>query len=129
MYCPKCGKENADSSKFCFNCGSQLGTSEQKVSNTAKSQSKWKYNFWKDPNIKKQDKILTVVYAVGTLFLPISAVIWLIVIWFVRGRKLPLIFKQVISIGLILGGIGAWMAWHDAFKAQTVAVQEGWFQQ
>lgn len=23
-YCPKCGKENTDSAKFCFSCGNQL---------------------------------------------------------------------------------------------------------
>jgi hypothetical protein len=129
MHCSKCGKENSDSSKFCLSCGNQLGTSKQEASNTVKPQSKWKYNFWKDPNIEKPDKILAVVYIVGTLLFPISAVIWLIVIWFVRGRRLPLIFKQFISVGLILGAIGAWMAWHDANKAQTTAVQQGWFQQ
>ena len=77
----------------------------------------WRYNLWKDPNVEKTDKILSVVYIVGTLVLPISAILWLIILWLVRGKRLPLIFKQFITVGLILGAIGAWMAWHDAFKA------------
>ena len=24
MFCPKCGKENSDSSKFCANCGTNI---------------------------------------------------------------------------------------------------------
>ena len=29
MFCPKCGADNADFSKFCTNCGSPLGVPEQ----------------------------------------------------------------------------------------------------
>jgi len=122
MNCSKCGKENPDSAKFCSSCGNQFGIGEQNVGSTTKPQSKWKYNFWKDPNVGKTDKTWTVIYIISTLFMPLLAVIWLIVVWFVRGKKLPLIYKQFISIALILGSVGASMAWYDAHKAATTEV-------
>jgi hypothetical protein len=49
MYCHKCGKENKDSAKFCFGCGTELTTSQS----LARSNSK---------HISPQIVILTVLF-------------------------------------------------------------------
>jgi len=90
----------------------------------------WKYNLWKDPNVEKADKILAVVYIIGTLIFPVSIIIWLIILWLVRGRKLPLIFKQNISFGLlgaIAIGIGLMWTHKSGMEGIERSQKEGWF--
>ncbi len=40
MYCPKCGKENTDSSQFCISCGTKIEEPEQKKTDYPKSEPK-----------------------------------------------------------------------------------------
>ena len=104
MFCQKCGTETNDGDQFCQKCGHKLGESISKdniASGTGKhneevtgktyspaTKKKWfQYTPWKDDSIEMMDKILFSIYVMGTLFVPVTLFISLIVIYFVRKDK------------------------------------------
>jgi len=113
MQCVSCKKEIKDGSEKCIHCGAFVpgndlpeklegGKSAPVVQQEATSQqSWWKYSVFADKSISRLDQILFFVYIGFAFYIPISALLSLVIIRFIRKNDINDVYKKTATIVII----------------------------
>jgi hypothetical protein len=102
MQCSACKEEISDGAKQCENCGTLLVKTDQKkgVQETAQP-IWWKYSVFADKSIERIDQILFFVYIGFAFYIPISAIISLILIHVVRKKNVNDVYRKAGTVVLV----------------------------
>jgi ABC-type siderophore export system fused ATPase/permease subunit len=113
MYCPSCKKDIKDGSEKCGHCGAVVigndhrnmledvhsGTVNPQAS--AAQQTWWKYSVFADKSISRLDQILFFVYIGVAFYMPISALLSLVVIRVIRKNNVNAVYTKTATIVII----------------------------
>jgi hypothetical protein len=113
MHCPSCKKEIKDGSNKCAHCGAMVsGNDRQIIVEEVKSatvtrqappaqQSWWKYSVFADKSISRLDQILFFVYIGFAFYIPISALLSLVIIRVIRKNDVNAVYTKTATFVVI----------------------------
>lgn len=117
MLCMSCKKEIKENSEKCEHCGALLAVTDHQNSMQetasvpghrqadAAQQAWWKYSVFADKSIARIDQILFFVYIGFAFYIPVSAILSLIIIHFVRKNDINDVYRKsgtVVIIGIAI---------------------------
>ncbi len=109
MQCPFCKEEIQEGALKCKHCGSMIDNTtsttfggQQNKNQEVVQKSWWRYVPLTDKSIKPIDKALWIAYVVLAYLIPISAVISLISVNFVRKNYIHNTYKKTANFSIIL---------------------------
>jgi len=116
MQCTSCKKEIKEGSSKCPHCGvlvaendSQRNVKEVKSLPTGRQvkseQSWWKYSVFSDKSISRLDQILFFVYIGFAFYIPISALLSLVIIHVIRKDALNAVYKKTATVVIVFMAI------------------------
>ena len=98
MQCSVCKKEIEEGEGKCHHCGAQMGKSELQKSS---QQVWWKYSVFADKSVDRLDQILFFVYLGFAFYMPISAIVSLVLIHVVRKKNLNDVYRTAATVVIV----------------------------
>jgi hypothetical protein len=98
MQCSKCKAEINEGDEKCRHCGVSMENPEQPK---ASQQVWWKYSVFADKSVARLDQILFFAYVGFAFYIPISAIVSLVLIHAVRKKEVNKVYRTAATVVVV----------------------------